>query len=237
MITLQLLSERVATQGGSSFVTLSDVSALITGLATVVLVVVTWRYARTTRRMAQEATRSAAAAEAAAKASNAAAETAASGLSVSFVVRPRGQAGVEKGSWTGLELLCTGATVYVHEVEVLDFATLESPSDDFLSERSPFTEPNRLPARLEINDFRMPTRYGYPEIEREIPEIPVRMFAGDVEFFQFPAGVDFEDANLFRVTALVMFSVSKDGPTAVRRVRGKATKEDLLLWYWPIDEL
>lgn len=135
---------------------MSDVSALITAIATLVLVLVTGYYAYLTQKLAASAKESAHYSKEAAEAAKGAAAASVASVDVDFTLSPQYALEPtperEEYLW-GVRLICTGATVFVHTLELQMIAWPLGPHEaiQHLNVNDLLTD-WELPARIHRNE-------------------------------------------------------------------------------------
>lgn len=196
---------------------MSDIGAVVTALATIALVIVTWKYAQTTKKMSQTAGTAAEHARAAAEASRQAAAAARAEVRVAFTTTPRVHMNTVTQVMSGIDLRCDGATVYVHGC-VLEEYTVRDSRSGFESVYDRRTAPAQVPTPLIISDpddpVRMPLGSGHP---RAVPGLPVRLEQFDEVFFEVPPEVLIPNAEFGRAVATVSYSLEPDGNVYERK--------------------
>ena len=191
-----------------------DWMGFVSAGSTVVLVVVTWWYARITHRMAESSSRAADAARDAALASQRAAEAAEAGVDVGFRLAPyvhsvetqtQAEYSTSPPTLVGVLLRCEGASVFVHSARLDEFS--DSPEGvDYVGSAVHANGWPLSPGVLERSNARAPDLPHRMHREEEL----CFLLGGD------PVIVD--GLSIDRLTATVHYSLNGLGEGSPRQV-------------------
>jgi hypothetical protein len=190
---------------------------MLSAVAAIVLAVITWGYARTTRAMAEDSATAAHAALESAKASQLAAELAAANTPVQFSVRPHSILEGEEEFVSSIDVRCEAASVYLRSATLESYGVRNTSGLSTGYDRH--TSRDWLPALLTPVD---PTRVGLPDgvgAPANVPELPTRVLSGDSVHF-LPASGPRIKGPISSLELRVEFSLTQDGDVVSRSVTG-----------------